>query len=110
VLEVPTGAVFGVSLYRGDAEAILPVLREDYEYLAKNPDFLEAHVVESTTEPGLFFHLSKWRSEEAFSAAREDPEVHRILGGLPDGAFAEAHPSVAWIVARDGSVATRAEA
>jgi heme-degrading monooxygenase HmoA len=105
-VEIPAGASIGVTLLRGDRTTILPILREDYEHLVRNPDFIEGQLVESTREPGLYFHVTRWRSEDAFAAARDDPEVHRILGALPDGTLAGSHPSVALLFARAGQLAS----
>jgi hypothetical protein len=105
--EIPEGPAFGVSLLRGDQAAVVRVLRDDYEYLARNPDFISGTLLESTVEPGRFFHITRWRTPDAFAEAREDPEIRRILDALPAGTFESSHPSVALLVAHDGYVTAR---
>jgi heme-degrading monooxygenase HmoA len=105
--EIPPGAAFGVSILRGDGAAIVEVLRTDYEYLVRDPGFIDGHLLESTAEPGLFFHVTRWKSQQAFAAARDDAEIARILGALPEGALVSSHPSIARVVARDGLVEER---
>lgn len=85
--------VHGVTMIRGERADVLRVLERDYRYLAAtHSGFLEGRLLASTVEPGVFFHVTAWRSAEEFAAAREDAEVLRILSALPDGALVMSHP------------------
>jgi quinol monooxygenase YgiN len=105
--DLATG-VNAVTIIRCDpdrAAELEAVMAEDYAYLAANhPAFLQGRVVASDAQPGTYFHITHWASQEAFAAAGQDPEIKRILGGLPLSQPLEGHPGRAVVWAADGAV------
>jgi quinol monooxygenase YgiN len=87
-----------------DRAEVLAVFEEDYRHLLKDPDFLGARLVVSTSDPDLYFHLTDWASEEAFAAALKDPDVLRILGRLPPDAEMTPAACKPLLRAADGTV------
>lgn len=84
---------FGVTIVRGvDRDAISRVFEEDYRHLRGVSGFIRGRLVESSSETGVFFHLTEWETEEQFSQARRDPVVAEILETLPVDTGLESHP------------------
>jgi hypothetical protein len=80
------------------------VMREDYEYLVKNPAFLEGRVVSARGAPGTYFHITHWASLEKIQEAGQDPEIKRIFGQLQLSEPLESHLCDAVVFARGGRV------
>jgi quinol monooxygenase YgiN len=87
-----------------DAAELEAVMVADYEYLAQNPAFLSARLVACRVEPGTYFHITHWASEGDLAAAGQDPEIKRILSGLPLAAPLEPHRGDAVVWAAGGTV------
>jgi quinol monooxygenase YgiN len=104
--DLATG-VHAVTIIRcdpADAAKLEEVMVEDYEYLAKNPAFLHGRLIASENNAGTYFHVTHWASREEFAAAGQDPEIKRILSGLPLAAPLDGNRGDVVVWAGDGAV------
>jgi hypothetical protein len=86
-------SVFGVTILKGgSAEEISAVMRADYAYLrATYTEFLGGYTVQSMKDPCTFFHLTEWQDREGLERAQSDPQISKILAGLPEGVTLAPH-------------------
>jgi quinol monooxygenase YgiN len=97
------GVVGVMSLRSATAEDLAPIFADDYAYLRDAyPDFISGRLVRSTSDEGLFFHITEWTSIEALAAARSDPHVGALFAQVPGHVFMDSHACLPIVDAEEG--------
>lgn len=78
----------------GAAEEYERVYREGSDFMATLPGHVRHMLVRSSTEPGVYFSVAEWRSEEDYRAMSATPEVRKIFDQLSGGIEVENHEGV----------------
>ncbi|MFE6390193.1 MULTISPECIES: antibiotic biosynthesis monooxygenase [Nocardiopsis] len=73
------------------AEDYERVYREGSDFMATLPGHVRHMLVRSDTEPGVYFSIAEWRSEEDYRAMSATPRVREIFDQLSGRIEVENH-------------------